>query len=101
MHWETIRKDPPPGVPPNLAGHDRDRAELTRPQARIAVAGLPGGGLKLAYEAVDRHAGPDHGGKIARDSAVSTVTYAGPARRTACDPPSRSPRIRAWRQSSA
>ncbi|MFB7462944.1 acetate--CoA ligase [Streptomyces sp. NPDC056224] len=88
MRWETIHKDTPPGVTPHLADYDRARSEFTWSQARTALAGLPGGGLNIAHEAVDRHAGPDHGDKVAlrcvaRDDTVSTVTYAGLARRTA------------------
>ncbi|WP_338676526.1 acetate--CoA ligase [Streptomyces sp. SCSIO 30461] len=88
MHWETIHKDTPPGVTPNLADYDQVRSDFTWSHARTALAGLPGGGLNMAYEAVDRHAGPDHGDKvalrcIARDNAVSTVTYAELADRTA------------------
>ncbi|MGW0748145.1 acetate--CoA ligase [Streptomyces sp. NPDC002587] len=88
MRWETIHKDTPPGVTPHLADYERVCSEFTWSQARAALAGLPGGGLNIAHEAVDRHAGPDHGDKVAlrcvaRDDTVSTVTYAGLARRTA------------------
>lgn len=78
----------PPGVTPNLADYNHARSDSTWSQARTALAGLPGGGLNMAFEAVDRHAGSDHGDKvalrcIARDNAVSTVTYSELARRTA------------------
>ncbi|WP_326648158.1 MULTISPECIES: acetate--CoA ligase [unclassified Streptomyces] len=90
MHWETIRKGAAPGVSatPNLADYDQARSDFTWLQAREALAGLPGGGLNMAHEAVDQHAGSASGDKvalrcIARDNAVSTVTYAELARRTA------------------
>lgn len=88
MHWETIRKDTTPGVPPRLADYDRASSDFTWAQARTELAGLPGGGLNMAHEAVDRHAASDHADKaalrcVARDDSVSTVTYAELARRTA------------------
>ncbi|MCZ4602795.1 acetate--CoA ligase [Streptomyces sp. Lzd4kr] len=88
MHWETIDKDTTPVVPPRLADYDRSRSTFTWSQARTALAGLPGGGLNMAHEAVDRHAASDLADKVAlrcvaRDDSVSTVTYAELARRTA------------------
>jgi acetyl-CoA synthetase len=88
MHGETIPKDTAPGVTPNLADYDQTLSDFTWSQARTALAGLPGGGLNIAHEAVDRHAGPHHGSNvalrcIARDNTVSTVTYAELADRTA------------------
>ncbi|MFE7607009.1 acetate--CoA ligase [Streptomyces celluloflavus] len=88
MTWETIRKDVAAArVAPNLADYDRARAEFTWSQAREALAGLPGGGLNMAYEAVDRHAAV-RGEKvalrcIARDDSVTSVTYGDLKRRTA------------------
>ncbi|MEU2158289.1 acetate--CoA ligase [Streptomyces sp. NPDC019396] len=87
MHWETIPKDTTPGVTPNLTDYDRACSDFSWTRARAALAGLPSGGLNIAHEAVDRHAVPDHGDKvalrcIARDNAVSTVTYAELALRT-------------------
>jgi acetyl-CoA synthetase len=55
MAWETLRKDPAPQVPPNLADYERARTQFTWSRARAALAGLPGGGLNIAHEAVDRH----------------------------------------------
>ncbi|MCX4637794.1 acetate--CoA ligase [Streptomyces sp. P9-2B-2] len=88
MAWETIRKDVAAArVAPNLPDYDRARTEFTWSQARKALAGLPGGGLNMAYEAVDRHAAVQ-GEKvalrcIARDDSVSSVTYSDLKRRTA------------------
>jgi len=39
-----------------MLDYDRARAEFTWAAARAQLAGLPGGGLNIAYEAVDRHA---------------------------------------------
>ncbi|MFF9244187.1 acetate--CoA ligase [Streptomyces sp. NPDC014776] len=88
MRWETIHKDTAPVVRPRLTDYDRARSTFTWSQARAALAGLPGGGLNMAYEAVDRHAISYLADKaalrcVARDDSVSTVTYAELARRTA------------------
>lgn len=87
MHWETIHKDPPV-VLPRLIDYDRARSAFTWSQARAALSGLPGGGLNIAHEAVDRHAASDRADEaalrcVARDGSVSTVTYRELARRTA------------------
>ncbi|MGW1159769.1 acetate--CoA ligase [Streptomyces sp. NPDC002519] len=86
MHWETIRKDAAPRVPPNLADYDQARTDFTWSQARSSLAGLPIGGLNIAHEAVDKHAGPERADKpalrcVSRDNTVSTVTYGELARR--------------------
>ncbi|MFE7761113.1 acetate--CoA ligase [Streptomyces sp. NPDC057438] len=88
MHWETIRKDTTSVVPPRLADYDRACSDFTWAQARTELAGLPGGGLNMAHEAVDLHAASAHADRaalrcVARDDSVSTVTYAELARRTA------------------
>ncbi len=43
-------------VTPNLLDYERTRAEFSWDAARRALEGLPGGGLNIAHEAVDRHA---------------------------------------------
>jgi acetyl-CoA synthetase len=55
--WNTIEK-PRRGWPviPNLRDYERTRAEFSWEGARRALDGLPGGGLNIAHEAVDRHA---------------------------------------------
>jgi acetyl-CoA synthetase len=50
-------------------------------QARRALAGLPGGGLNIAYEAVDRHAAGERAGHVAirwlgAQGARRDITYA-------------------------
>ena len=52
----TIRKAPSATVAPNMPDYDRARAKFSWETARSSLAGLPGGGLNIAYEAVDRHA---------------------------------------------
>jgi acetyl-CoA synthetase len=57
MSWKTIEKsqrDWP--VIPNLRNYDQTRREFSWDDARRALDGLPGGGLNIAHEAVDRHA---------------------------------------------
>lgn len=43
-------------VPPNLLDYERTRATFSWDDARSALTGTPGGGLNMAFEAVDRHA---------------------------------------------
>lgn len=43
-------------VPPHLADYAAERAAFSWELARRQLAGLPGGGLNIAWEAVDRHA---------------------------------------------
>ncbi len=40
----------------NMPDYDAARASFSWEQARAQLSGLPGGGLNIAYEAVDRHA---------------------------------------------
>ncbi|MFJ9539169.1 acetate--CoA ligase [Streptomyces sp. NPDC101225] len=89
MPWETIRKDTPPQVPPNLDDYEKVCEDFSWSEARTELDGLPGGrGLNIAYEAVDRHVASGHGSVVAlrcvgRDNSVTTVTYAELARSTA------------------
>jgi acetyl-CoA synthetase len=82
VNWKTIAK-PRRGlaVVPNLADYNRTRAEFSWEAARRALDGLPAGGLNIAHEAVDRHAGGarrDHLALrfIARRGAVRDFSYA-------------------------
>jgi len=43
-------------VPPKLADYARECADFSWQAARDELAGLPGGGLNIAHEAVERHA---------------------------------------------
>jgi acetyl-CoA synthetase len=42
---------------PNWYDYEAQRQSFSWPQARRALAGLPGGGLNMGFEAVDRHLG--------------------------------------------
>jgi acetyl-CoA synthetase len=79
--WETIRKTHRADWPaPNLADYSAARAGFTWDTARAALRGLPGGGLNIAFEAVDRHLEDGLADKVAlrwigRDLGVQDFTY--------------------------
>ena len=52
-------------VAPNWADYEAERAGFSWTEARRGLAGLPGGGLNIAYEAVERHAGGPYGERTA------------------------------------
>jgi acetyl-CoA synthetase len=65
---------------PNLTDYAATCAAFTWQAARAALDGLPGGGLNIAHEAVDRHAAGPHGGHtalrwIGKDGARRDWTY--------------------------
>lgn len=69
-----------PLVAPNLQDYDALRRSFDWTSARRALAGLPGGGLNIAHEAVSRHVAEGRGDKVAlrhigRDGAVSAVSF--------------------------
>jgi len=87
MGWEPIRKRHTGAVRPNLADYARARAEFSWDGARRQLAGLPGGGLNIAYEAVDRHAAGPLRDKVAlrcrdRGGYATELTYDGLRRAT-------------------
>ena len=43
-------------VPPNLADYEAECSTFTWEAARAALQGLPGGGINIAFDAVDKHA---------------------------------------------
>jgi acetyl-CoA synthetase len=79
---EVIRKDAAPPVAPNLADYEAACRDFDWKQAEAALAGLPGGGgVNIAYEAVDRHVAAGRGDHpalrcVAATGAVQTLTYA-------------------------
>ncbi|MDE3085307.1 MAG: acetate--CoA ligase [Acidobacteriota bacterium] len=82
MAWETIHKTGQgAAVPPNLVDYDSERAGFSWEAARGQLTGLPaGGGLNIAYEAVDRHAEGPMGERVAlrcldRAGSRTDVTY--------------------------
>jgi acetyl-CoA synthetase len=67
QRYAAIHKDKASlAVAPNLADYDAARAQFRWEAAREKLAGLPhGGGLNIAFEAVDRHAGGEAKDNIA------------------------------------
>ena len=82
--YPVFRKSAPAGRVPNLADYAATRAAFRWEDARARLAGLPGGGLNIAHEAVDRHAAG--GGTalrwIGREGARRDLSYADLARET-------------------
>ncbi|GLI28600.1 acetate--CoA ligase [Agromyces rhizosphaerae] len=80
--WPVIAKDLGRlAVAPNLLDYDRARADFSWDDERRRLAGLPGGGVNIAFEAVDRHAaGPlaarDALRFVRDDGTVHALTYA-------------------------
>jgi len=62
MDYPVIPKPPLDqfAVRPNLANYERIRKEFVYSDVIKELDGLPGGGLNIAYEAIDRHL--KHGG---------------------------------------
>jgi acetyl-CoA synthetase len=81
MDFDPIRKTPDPRrPPPNLADYDAAARSFSWSAARTDLDGLPGGGLNIAYEAVDRHVAHGHGDRtaivwIAKDDSVRRLSY--------------------------
>jgi acetyl-CoA synthetase len=68
-------------VPPNLLSVEDARAGFTWEAVRHELAGLPGGALNIAHEAVDCHGAGERADHVAirwlpRDGAARTFTYA-------------------------
>jgi len=62
-------------LPPNLADYEAQCRAFSWDGARAALQGLPGGGLNIAFEAVDRHAA----GPLAGHTALRFVSRDAPA----------------------
>jgi acetyl-CoA synthetase len=83
MPFQTILKDPASfQVPPNLVDYDNERASFSWEHARSGLDGLPGGGLNIAYEAVDRHASGPRANSLAlrtldEHGNATDLSYAG------------------------
>jgi acetyl-CoA synthetase len=82
MPYETIEKPGAAGlkVRPNLNDYDAQRASFSWDDLSKELDGLPGGGLNIAYEAVDRHVKNGKGSKPAilwegKDGAEETYTF--------------------------
>lgn len=84
---EPIRKRPSDYARANLQDYDEFAARFSWADARALLDGLPGGGLNIAYEAVDRHVAAGRGGKLAlrwigRDDRIQDFSYADLAKET-------------------
>jgi len=83
MTWKMILKAPESGEPaPNLVDYEAARAGFSWEAARAELEGLPGGGLNIAWEAVDRQALAGLGEAVAlrwlgRNGERRDFTYAG------------------------
>ncbi len=83
MDYPTISKPPLDKfrVRPNLDDYDRMRKDFVYADVIKELDGLPGGGLNIAYEAIDRHLKHDGAERIAwdwegKDGAQEQYTYA-------------------------
>ena len=56
MEPHAIAPPAAPALEPNVADYDAARAAFSWDDARARLDGLPGGGLNICHEAVDRHA---------------------------------------------
>jgi acetyl-CoA synthetase len=80
MEWERIRKGPNDHSAANLCDYQQYADSFSWTQARALLGGLPGGGLNIAYEAVDRHLAAGRGSKLAlrwigRDARQQDFSY--------------------------
>ena len=85
MAFKTIAK--PAGIDGNLTDYEAVRATFSWDAARAELSGLPGGGLNIAYEAVDRHVAAGRGQAVAlrwlgKQGAVRDFSYADLAKAT-------------------
>ena len=81
MAWETIRKRPEDFAGANLIDYEVEAKAFSWDEARGLLDGLPGGGLNIAHEAIDRHVNAGQGAKLAlrwfgRDESTRDFSYA-------------------------
>jgi len=74
-------------VTPNWTSYQQERQSFSWDAARRALQGLPGGGLNIGFEAVDRHAATPLADKtalrfVSRSAPTMDVSYAELARQT-------------------
>ncbi len=67
MPFETIAKPAAADLPvaPNIGDYEEQRASFNWEDVAKELDGLPGGGINIAYEAVDRHVAKGHGSRTA------------------------------------
>ena len=80
MEWERIHKGSDDRVGANLLGYDEYARTFSWMQVRTLLDGLPGGGLNIAHEAVDRHVRAGRGDRLAlrwigRDDRIREFRY--------------------------
>jgi acetyl-CoA synthetase len=78
--YAPILKDARAAARANLGDYATARAAFSWAAARAQLDGLPGGGLNIAHEAVDRHVRKGRGDRLAlrwlgKDGAVVDLTY--------------------------
>jgi acetyl-CoA synthetase len=78
--FATISKLPSSATPPRLGDYERARRDFSWERARAMLSGLPGGGLNIAYEAIDRHVRAGMGEKLAlrwigKDDRIQDFSY--------------------------
>jgi acetyl-CoA synthetase len=81
MEWQRIRKRPEDYVGANLLDYAECARTFSWAQARSLLDGLPGGGLNIGHEAIDRHVLAGRGKKLAlrwigRDDQIRDYSYA-------------------------
>lgn len=81
MGWETIRKRAAECQGANLVDYEACAGSFSWSRARALLGGLPGGGLNIAHEALDRHVAAGNGKKLAlrwigRDGTIRDYSYA-------------------------
>ena len=81
MEWEPIQKHPGDCVGANLLNYEEYARTFSWAQARALLDGLPGGGLNIAHEAIDRHVLAGRGDRLAlrwigRDNRIRDFSYA-------------------------
>jgi acetyl-CoA synthetase len=80
QQWDRIRKQPEDRAGANLPDYEQTARTFSWAEARTLLTGLPGGGLNISYEAVDRHVQAGRGDQlalrwIARDDTIRDFTY--------------------------
>jgi acetyl-CoA synthetase len=67
MPFETISKPAATALPvrPNISDYEAQRASFRWEDVAKELDGLPGGGINIAYEAIDRHVAKGQGAKAA------------------------------------
>jgi acetyl-CoA synthetase len=80
MEWQRIRKRAQDYVGANLLNYDECVKLFSWVEARALLDGLPGGGINIAHEAIDRHVRMGRGDRLAlrwigRDESIRDFSY--------------------------